>query len=263
MRWQLIALALGVSVGLAAPTYAQNTNTPGQTGTPATTQAPATQPRTTQAVTPEYRNEHANRWMASGFVGSSFSSDFRASDLSVNNDAAVDFGGSVGYMWRQRVGAEFLADFTPKFDVPDVALFNDEKPAVNSYMVNLIGSIPLGADGQFQPFISGGFGAVQLNGAPLTTSGSLGSAAALINSGDGNDTQFGGDIGAGLMAFRGNWGIRGDVRYFRAAENSDAGNLSDISSLLTTNDTADATPATATLSGLSFWRANIGLAFRW
>jgi hypothetical protein len=55
------------------------------------------------------------------------------------------------------------------------------------------------------------------------------------------------------MAFAGNVGIRGDVRYYRAFN-------SDVSTNATT--AADVF-AQNLLSGLDFWRANIGIAVRW
>jgi len=40
-----------------------------------------------------------------------------------------------------------------------------------------------------------------------------------------SSSRFGGDIGAGVMGFRGNWGFKADVRYFRTtgAYNSGGG----------------------------------------
>jgi hypothetical protein len=179
----------------------------------------------------------ASHWIASGFVGTNFGAS--------SNGATVDFGGSVGYLWRGWVGGEFLASFNPKFEVQNIVLFAGERPQVNTYMVNAIGAVPLGADGQWQPFVSGGFGAVDLR------SDSLIDAAG--TSFQPKDTRPGGNIGAGVLAYLGNWGVRGDVRYFRAFEDN--------------NIATAATPGNAigkaVLSGLDFWRANVGLAVRW
>jgi len=167
-------------------------------------------------------------WIASGFVGSSFGAS--------TDDSAADFGGSLGYLWRSTVGGEFIAGFTPNFNLQN-NLMADNQPQVNSYMVNAIGAIPIGVDAQWQPFVSGGFGAVTL-GSSLDDDAN--------STFDPNETRAGGNIGAGVMGFVGNWGVRGDVRYFRAFE----------------RDEADGA-AQELLPGLDFWRANIGLAVRW
>jgi hypothetical protein len=122
-------------------------------------------------------------------------------------------------------------------------------PNVNAYMVNAIGSIPIGEDGKFQPYVSGGFGGVQLRSDVLNVAGLPSSGTVTAN-----QTKFGGDIGAGVMAFAGNVGVRADVRYFRAFTSDD----------LSTNPNTPADLfAEQLLSGLDFWRANVGVAVRW
>lgn len=178
-------------------------------------------------------------WIASGFVGSNFGA---AAD-----GAAGDYGGSIGYLWRSSVGAEFLAGFTPNFRLQDNALLNDE-PQVNSYMANAIGAIPIGADAQWQPFVSGGLGTLTL-GSSLVDTGDDTGAGGATNTFEPDDTRFGGNIGVGVMGFAGNWGFRGDVRYFRA---------------FSVDDNSDSEgPVQNILPGLDFWRANIGVALRW
>jgi hypothetical protein len=154
-------------------------------------------------------------------------------------------------MWNSTIGGEFVAGFTPNFQVSNLGLFAGEAPQVNSYMANAIAAVPLGADGQWQPFISGGFGALTLRSGALNN----GSGNAFGNVFSPDDTRAGGDIGGGLMAFVGNWGLRGEVRYFRAFS---------ASGITTTTSTSPAnTIAASVLPGLDFWRANIGVAVRW
>jgi hypothetical protein len=64
-----------------------------------------------------------------------------------------NFGGQVAWLWHGYVGPEFLANWTPSFDVTSALI--DGSPHVANYMANAIGVFRLGADGQFQPFISG------------------------------------------------------------------------------------------------------------
>ena len=125
-------------------------------------------------------------------------------------------------------------------------LFADN-PSVNSYMANAIWAVPLGVQGKYQPFLSGGLGAIRVNADMLNVLGDpLGGTISA------RQTMLGGNIGGGIMAFAGHVGIRGDVRFYKAAkeESNPIQNSFD-------------TIGEAALSGLSFWRGNFGLAFRW
>ena len=52
-----------------------------------------------------------------------------------------------------------------------------------------------------------------------------------------------------------NWGFRGDVRYFKTgSNNTDVFDLNNIDGDVFTR---------VELSGMSFWKANAGIAFRW
>ena len=181
---------------------------------------------------------HDSQWTASGFVGSNFGA--RA------DSASVDFGGQLAFLWRGAIGGEFLADFAPHFRINNVLLADN--PNVNSYMVNVIGAVPIGSDARVQPYVSGGLGGIQLRSDMFN----IGSTVPGTTT-EASQTKFGGNVGAGVMAFTGNVGIRGDVRYYRAFN-------SDISTNATT--AADVF-AQNLLSGLDFWRANIGIAVRW
>jgi len=253
-------IILGVSALASAqtPTQTQGT-TPGTTsttgtatGTGTTTSGQTTTSTTTTTTTTNngWLGSNDSHWIVSGFVGSYFGRQATGSN--------VDFGGSVGYLWNDWFGGEFLANFAPEFEVqstaPNAFLLNGERPAINSYMANVAAAIPIGAVSSFQPFVSGGFGAITLRS-------DFGSNSNTPNSGfntfNADESRFGGNIGFGALAFGGSWGVRADVRYFRAFNNSD--------NTIVTSEAAS--PATATtvniLPGLDFWRANIGVAFRW
>jgi len=247
--------------GGTTTTGTSGTGTTGQTGTTGTTtgttatgQTGTTSGSSASTTTSGWMSDQTSHWLASGFVGSNFGASANA--------AAPDFGGSVGYLYKNWIGGEFLAGFTPNFEAQNLALFSNERPQVNSYMANAIASLPLGADANWQPFISGGFGAVTLrssaNGSVTTGSVSTNVSNAVTNTFAADDTRGGGNIGAGLMGFVGNWGIRGDVRYFRAFTGSNNSNVAS-----TTGTGSAATTSTSFLQGLDFWRANIGVAFRW
>lgn len=226
-----------------------------------------------------------SRWIVSGFVGSNFG---RNADPS-----SGDFGGSIGYLWKSRFGAEFDTGFTPSFQLQSNFFGLGIKPQINSYMANAIAAVPLGPDASWQPYVSGGAGAISL------MSGNDGEAANFL---DPNGTKFGGNIGGGVMGFAGSWGFKADVRYYRAAGayQTSLSNFTPAPSpstptpspspspspsptptpsptpgpyVVAGSPTAQDAPAAGTvsskelvdtvLSGLAFWRANIGVAFRW
>ena len=61
-------------------------------------------------------------------------------------------------------------------------------------------------------------------------------------------------MGGGFFAYANRWGIRGDIRYYKAQTFS-TNNLN--------NGTVQSDFTQALLSGLSYWRANLGVSFRW
>jgi|SRR6188508_2497275 hypothetical protein len=254
-QWLLTATLVAVPA-LAAAQATTTTTTPDRTGpdTTSTTQtttttAPegtsTTQTTRTQTNTADFDDVDSTPggWFASANV----SSDFGQSA----DDSSVGFGGALGYTsgW---FGAEFLAGFTPNFQMRNQ--FFSDQPQVNSYMFNLMAGVPVGSAKNFQPFVSGGIGALTLRSDDLT--GEINNEFNENFASD--DTQLGGNIGFGIMAFAENVGIRADVRYFKAfGDNAleDALNLNP-------STFEDSSPINI-LPGLDFWRANIGLAFRW
>ncbi len=202
------------------------------TGAAAQTPSPAA-----AQATPIVSATNPNQWFASAFVGSNYGATAESS--------SVDFCGAVGYLWNRMVGGELLASFAPSFHLTNALLAS--APNVNTYMANVIAAVPLGSDGQWQPFVSGGLGAVQLRSDMFNVANSP--AAGSVSA---NDAKFGGDVGFGIMGYAANVGLRADVRYFRTRSSTNANPAS----------TADAF-ASNLLSGLDFWRANIGVAVRW
>ena len=108
------------------------------------------------AASPDALPALSSRWVGSAFAGAVFGQEA--------DGASLTFGGSLGYLWRGMLGADFLADFTPNFalDPSRTALLFGPRPWFNSYMFNMIGAAPLGARGQFQPYLSAGLGALRV-----------------------------------------------------------------------------------------------------
>jgi len=226
MRPQQVLLG-AVVIALAAPLAGHAQDRTQQTTTTTTT---------TVTRSDDSFYEDRNQWLTSGFVGSSFGQDA--------DDPSVDFGGTIGYLWRGVFGGEFQANFAPQFELPPArrALLLGEKPWINSYMANAIAAIPVGTESRFQPYVSGGLGVLTLQSDVLPGQSGV----------DPDDSRFGGNIGAGVMAFWGPAGIRGDVRYFGGFDKD-----------VNPEDELPERIGTQVLSNLNFWRANIGVAFRW
>ena len=186
-----------------------------------------------------------SHWTASGFVGSNFGA---SSDVPlIDNHSSFDVGGAVAYLWKGIVGAEFLTDFAPSFNIGNVSIPNG--PHLSTYMANAIGVIPLGPNGQFQPFVSGGWGGINMR---TNIETGIGTPADPTVTNSDSQLTWGGNIGFGAMAFVNKMiGLRADIRYYRAGTNNNlTGSLDD---QLTQH----------LVSGLSFWRSGVGVAFQW
>jgi hypothetical protein len=230
-----VKLPLVVLAGLlvAAPAFAQTTTTTTTTTTDETTAQPA------PADTDRDLDQLSNEFILSGFVGGSFARNAL--------QTSVDFGGAFDYLHNGAFGAEFLAGFAPRFKLDRLGGNNSD---VNNYMANVIAAIPIGSYQAVRPFISGGVGAITLSQNTTTSNNAVVNATSALF--QPSETHFGGNIGAGIMGFTGAFGIRADVRYFSSLGHKDA------------NQPSVAQPGTlrSVLDNVSFWRANVGLAFR-
>ena len=180
-------------------------------------------------------------------------------DLLLTPNIGVTFGGAaesehltygVSAAWMGGGIFGFEADFhyTPEFFEPnddDIDFIDDSN--VLSLMGNVILGIPIGGQhgGGFRPYGVAGLGLLKSS---VTSTDQLT---------DVNANDFGFNLGVGAMGFFSNHiGIRGEVRYFRsfqdleaAVENAVKGQFEEIS---------DTEPGS-----FDFWRANVGVTFRW
>jgi hypothetical protein len=251
MKRTEFVIAAVVVAGLSGPAFAQE----------GSAQPIVTNPPVNQAVV-NPSSDNPRNWMVSGFIGTNFGSnrnngvDLGVLDNFDNSSTSVNFGGQVAYLGRGVVGGEFLADFSPGFNTFNNVLF-DKSPNVNSYMFNLIAVAPFGHAHSYDPYVSGGIGAVTLHSTIFTVDPTLAPDISAIGTETVNGSRFGWDLGGGVMAWsERNWGFRGDVRYYRTTSNNtdvlDLSNIGDGSIF-----------SRVELSGISFWKANAGLAFRW
>ncbi len=231
-----VPIAVLAGLLLAVPGFAQTTTTTDpEAGQPVVTQTtPAPSPDTDRDL-----NNLPNEFIIGGFVGGSFA----RSSL----QTSVDFGANFDYLHNGAFGFEFLAGFAPRFKLDKLAGLDSD---VNNYMFNVIGAVPVGEFHAVRPFVSAGVGAITLSqGTTTSNNGVVNATAALFQP---SETHFGGDIGGGIMAFTGAYGIRADVRYFSSLGHKNA------------SSPALATPGTllSVLDSTSFWRANVGFSFR-
>jgi len=231
-------------IALPAVVSAQETTTTTTTTTQATVQQTTTYPD--DAPYPI-----SSHWLVSGSLGSDFANDA--------DDPSVNFAGTAGWLYHGVVGGEFQANFTPDFNlnpaIVSAAPFLANEPSINSYMLNLIAAAPLMAGGQFQPYVSGGPGWFKMHGDTIAGDSSI----------DLDKTDTGWNIGAGLMGFLGQLGVRADLRYFKVSGSEFQGVDQ---SILRSNhgsvvDDQEGLVNANLLSGVSFWRGNVGVALRW
>jgi hypothetical protein len=258
MRLAGFAITAAVVAGLSGPAFAQEGSGAGSSQQTATNPpAPNLQPLA------QTSSDSGRNWMVSGFIGTNFGSsrnndngelfgleNFNSSSTSAN------FGGQVAYLGRGVIGGEFLADFSPNIGTFNNVLFSDS-PNVNSYMFNAIAVAPFGNAHSYDPYISGGIGWVTLNATIFTLDPTLAPNISAIGTESVSGSRFGWDLGGGVMAWsEKNWGFRGDVRYYRTTSNT--------SDVLDLNNIGNGDVFTRVeLSGISFWKANAGLSFRW
>lgn len=162
-------------------------------------------------------------WLFTPYLGVSFGGD--------TDSQHVTYGGSVAWMGAGVLGVEFDGAYAP--DLLDDGGATAPEANAATLMANLILGAPLGSPG-IRPYASGGVGLIRT---------SLRDVDGLF---DIDDNSFGVNVGAGVMGFvRENLGLRGELRYFRNVQDSDASDDIDLD-----------------LGGFDFWRATFGVTFR-
>jgi Outer membrane protein beta-barrel domain len=167
------------------------------------------------------RAAHAD-WLLTPYLGVTFGGD--------TPKQQVNYGLSAAFLGGGIFGVEFDAAMTPNFFDSDSGLVDDSN--VSTLMANLMVAAPAGAP--LRPYASGGAGIIRSK------------ATSVGNFFDLEDNSFGVNLGGGVLAQVGTRvGIRGDIRYFRALQDSDGGGDFDLD-----------------LAGFNFWRGTLGVTFR-
>jgi opacity protein-like surface antigen len=161
-------------------------------------------------------------WLLTPYLGVTFGGDA--------TDQHVNYGLSAAFLGAGVFGFEVDASITPEFFESATADVEDSN--VVTFMGNLMLSAP--STTPVRPYASAGAGLIRFR------------ATSVGNVFDVDDSSFGVNLGGGLVAQPSDRvGIRGDIRYFRRIQDSDAGDDLDLD-----------------FSGFNFWRATLGVSFR-
>jgi len=168
-------------------------------------------------------------WLFTPNIGSTFGG-------AADGREHITYGASIGWMGAGIIGLEGDFQFTPEFfesNDDDVDFFGSSN--VVTAMGNVIVGIPIGGQkgGGFRPFGIAGIGLIQQN---TDAEGAL----------EIDTNEFGFNVGGGVMGFFNDVvGLRGDLRYVRSFQDTDD-NL-----------------VTIGIGDFDYWRANVGVVFRW
>lgn len=166
-------------------------------------------------------------WLLTPYFGVSFGGATQGENLT--------YGGSIGFMGAGIFGVEFDAAIAPHLlDVDDGIDLDIADSNATTLMGNLIIGIPIGRERGVRPYVSGGAGLIRT------------SVSTADDFFDIDDNSFGVNAGGGVMIFvRDNFGLRGDLRYFRSVQDSGAGDDIDLD-----------------FGSFDFWRGTFGVTFR-
>ncbi len=143
----------------------------------------------------------------------------------------VNYGLSAAFLGAGVVGFEVDASITPKFFDSDSGLIEDSN--VSTVMANMMLSVP-GSGPSFRPYVAAGAGIIRTK------------ATSVGNVFDLDENSFGVNVGGGVLGqFNERVGVRGDIRYFRSVQDTEAGDGLDLD-----------------LTGFNFWRGTLGVTFR-
>jgi hypothetical protein len=153
--------------------------------------------------------------------------DSKHGDVEIANSFA--YGASLMWLGTSGVGFEIDFGYHPNFFDPRDERFFDFDSRGN--VVSLMGNLVFGYEGGgVQPYVTGGFGLIRPT---------IKSVGGLFD--DVSDNAFGVNAGGGLRVGGGNFGVRGDLRYFRT--------LSDLTPI-----------SNVTFGDLHYWRGTIGVS---
>jgi opacity protein-like surface antigen len=180
-------------------------------------------------------------WLFTPYIGSSFGGSANFGDFDEFNDELerrVTYGAALGWMGAGIAGFEFDFGYSPNFfeNTLGSADFDWGESNVTTLMGNVVLGAPIGGQTGpgVRPYATAGLGLIR-------------TSATGSNFFDDLDTSdFGFNIGAGVHGFfNDNVGLRGDIRYARSLQDDAPDDDLDVG-----------------LSDFAFWRATVGVTFR-
>jgi opacity protein-like surface antigen len=182
-------------------------------------------------------------WLLTPYVGVVFggsANNFNVNDLTDEFEQRISFGGGLTWMGNGIVGMEVDYHLAPNFyqitgGDGDIEALNLDS-SVQTLMANVILGAPIGGTSGpgIRPYAVAGIGLMRA---------SLSGADDLF--GNLSNNELGVNVGGGVhVFFSDNVGLRGDARYFRGLQKGDDG-----------GEDLD-------LEDFDFWRATVGLTFR-
>ena len=181
-------------------------------------------------------------WLFTPFFGMNWGGTAGFTDLAVDFEGEfeqkMNFGASLSWMGAGAFGFEVDFGYSPNFfqntTGDDDFEFGDSN--VTTLMANLKVGAPFGGQtgGGIRPYASGGLGLIKSR----------------IDDPDDlfelNSTDWGFNVGGGVTGFfNDNFGLQGDVRYFRSLQDNEPDDEFDLA-----------------LGSFNFWRGTVGLVFR-
>lgn len=181
-------------------------------------------------------------WLFTPFIGGNWGSSVTFTDdlgdFEDEFEKRLNFGASLGWMGAGIAGFEIDFGYSPNFFESTVG--DDDFEFGDSNVTTLMANVVLGAPigGQtgigIRPYATGGLGLIKSQ---------IGGADDLF---DVSSNDWGFNVGGGVTAFLSdNFGIRGDVRYFRSLQDNEPDDEFDLA-----------------LSDFRFWRWSVGATFR-
>lgn len=182
-------------------------------------------------------------WLFTPFIGLNWggTANFSDSDFEDEFEQRMNFGASLQWMGAGIAGFEIDFGYSPNFfentTGPGDFEFGDSN--VTTLMANVVLGIPVGGQtgGGIRPYASGGVGIMKAR---------LGDAGDLFSV---NSTDWGFNVGGGVTGFfSDNFGLRGDIRYFRSFEDFETPEPDD--------------DFNVGIGDFRFWRGTVGFVFR-
>jgi hypothetical protein len=181
-------------------------------------------------------------WLFTPFIGMNWggSADFTdfAGDFEDEFEQKMNFGAQLSWMGAGALGFEIDFGYSPNFfeNTAGEGDFEFGDSNVTTLMANLKVGAPFGGQsgGGVRPYASGGVGLIKSR----------------IDDPDDlfevDSTDWGLNVGAGVAGFfSDNFGLQGDVRYFRSLQDNEPDDEFDVA-----------------LGSFQFWRGTVGLVFR-